>query len=300
MGCSQGKTSSPTQKSQADQAEVNRRRLIADDNGRTPFLLGSPDPNKRPGHSEETASTATPSLDDELKPQEVSARDAEAGPVTEMQTASRLIETEKAFTIGSRVAAEKEIKYNEEFCIPKGTLGTISFVLHRSLWVNWDGWGGPMGEADNAVVLASQIRVVDDPGRKQSAEQFSAAQQRGEGQQHPSTSSPSTSSTGASNFPEPPRLVAASPHLLFPSSSTEDKPKENLASNSRSTEAEVGKAIKLLQRLGTAQTPASSNAGDKIHLQKAAAESEVKPQEKSEPKSDEKAPRKDKSDFCCC
>lgn len=117
MGCHQGKAASLSQKAVKTDGEEARA-------AKTPFLLGSQDVVKV-----HNADAATPGL-------------AEDG---------------RTYVPGARVAAITEIRYSQDACVPKGTLGTVDAVLNTNLWIIWD---IPMS-VDNAVVLASQVELAD-------------------------------------------------------------------------------------------------------------------------------------------
>lgn len=237
----------------------------------------------------QTPTTITPSPRDESKPQEISADEAAAGPQTEMQTTPCSTTSAKALTVGTRVTANVDIKYNEDLCVPKGTLGTVAFVLHRSLWVNWDG----IAALDDAVVLASQVKRIDElelcGPLPASAQQVSELK-------------------GASSVIIDARMkdqdlgVEHSSHAAM-----QDHPLHNVQLKGASSV--IIDASMMKQDLGAERSSHAAMQGHPLHniqvaeqvgLKMGEANTSQTKEEKREVKSDGKPARKEKTNMCCC
>lgn len=279
MGCSQGKaspsavpksSSSPksedTEKSVLLLGSLAARQLGggAQKGGlldtHTPTATANSDDNYVCGEETPREQRENWSPPSEIKPQQISAVTAEAGPNTEVHGMSGFIDDEKT-KVGARVVADVDIKYDEDLCVPKGTVGTVAFALHRSLWVNWDG----LARLDNAVVLASQIRL-----------QVLASHMSELNVQHTKAcKADELISAGACKVP-----LTAGLHIK----------------GSQESSSEVARSAAMQDHAPRANHP----AGDAGPNSSKADTLEVKSAEQSEPKSEVKPARKEKSNMCCC
>lgn len=222
---------------------------------------------------------------------------AETGVETEIQPIARGADNENALIAGARVSAITDIKYSDDQCIPEGSVGTVTSVLHKTVWINWDG----LAPLDNAVVLASQVELLDERARRiKEEDQKDAAV---DDKNMNSTRFPVFGSPSAPQVSAPQR--APSP-ALFPSAASLATPHSKSVSSHVMSCRAAGLATPPEQpdvaKAALEETPKVSSYGMSTEEKlRAEASRDVAMKLLSpERKLQDKSARKDKSNLCCC